>query len=152
VKTRAIESKEILIYVDTSVWVALQLREAKTEAVQAWIEARGMAELACSEWVKTEYASALSIKRRRGDIDDDHFARAHHAFAKICVAGPRWLSVETQDFFEAARLCADPVSKMRAGDALHLAVAMRCQCTDFVSLDAVLNQNAQDSGLSTITL
>lgn len=141
-----------MIYVDTSAWIALQLREPKTELVQAWVEAHGMAGLACAEWVKTEYASALSIKRRRGDIDDDHFERAHRAFGKICVAGPAWLSVEKQDFFEAARLCADPATKMRAGDALHLAVAMRCQCTEFLSLDIVLNDNAQRLGLGAITL
>lgn len=142
----------VLIYVDTSVWVALQLHEAQTHAVQAWVEAHGMAGLGCSEWVKTEYASALSIKRRRGDITNDHFERAHGAFGKICVAGPRWFTVETQDFFEAARLCADPAHKMRAGDALHLAVALRCQCQAFFSLDNVLNDNAQRNGLRTITL
>ncbi len=141
-----------MIYVDTSAWIALQLRESKTEAVQAWVERNGMAGLVCSEWVKTEYASALSIKRRRGDIDDGHFERAHRAFGKICVAGPTWLAVETQDFFEAARLCADPSTKMRAGDALHLAVAVRCQCEEFLSLDAVLNDNAKRLGLGTITL
>ena len=141
-----------MIYVDTSAWVALQTHEAQTQAVQAWIEAHGMAGLACAEWVKTEFASALSIKRRRGAIDDDHFERAQSAFEKICLAGPTWLSVETQDFYEAARLCADPATKMRAGDALHLAVAMRCQCTEFLSLDIVLNDNAQRLGLDAITL
>ena len=141
-----------MIYVDTSAWIALQLREPKTGAVQAWVEVHGMAGLACAEWVKTEYASALSIKRRRGDINDDHFERAHRTFGKICVAGPTWLAVETQDFFEAARLCADPANKMRAGDALHLAVAMRCQCTEFLSLDRVLNDNAERLGLGAITL
>lgn len=141
-----------MIYVDTSVWVALQQREAKTEAVQAWVEARGMTRLACSGWVKTEYASALSIKRRRGDIDDDTLARAHRTFSQLCVAGPRWLSVEAQDFVEAARLCADFATRIRAGDALHLAVAIRCQCEEFFSLDAVLNDNAQKSGFRTITL
>ena len=141
-----------MVYVDTSVWVALQLREAKTEVVQAWVEASGMTRLACAEWVKTEYASALSIKRRRGDIDDATFTRAHRTFGQLCVAGPHWLPVEPQDFFEAARLCADPATKIRAGDALHLAVAMRCQCEEFLSLDAVLNDNAQKSGLRTISL
>ncbi|MBK7006087.1 MAG: type II toxin-antitoxin system VapC family toxin [Burkholderiales bacterium] len=100
-----------MIYVDTSAWIALQLHEAKTEAVQAWVEARGMTGLACAEWVKTEYASALSIKRRRGDIDDNHFERAHRAFGKICVAGPTWLSVETPDFFEARACVPTPPPK-----------------------------------------
>jgi hypothetical protein len=60
--------------------------------------------------------------------------------------------VERQDFSEAARLCGDPATKMRAGDALHLAVALRCQCEGFLSLDAVLNDNAQRHGLRTISL
>lgn len=141
-----------MIYVDTSVWIALQLREAKTDAVQAWFVEHGMSGLACSEWVKTEYASALSIKRRRGDIDEDHFTRAHQTFRKIWVSGLTWLTVETPDFTEAANLCANPVHKMRAGDALHLAVALRYQCTEFLSLDIVLNDNAKRLGMGRITL
>ncbi|MEY2953582.1 MAG: hypothetical protein RLZZ401_1669 [Pseudomonadota bacterium] len=142
----------VLVYVDTSAWIAQQLRELKTEAVQAWVEAHGMAGLASAEWVKTEYACALSIKRRRGDIDDALLARAHRAFDTICMAGPAWLPVEKQDFAQAARLCTEPATRMRAGDALHLAVALRCQCDGFLSLDAVLNDNAQRHGLRTIPL
>ena len=97
-----------MIYVDTSAWIALQLREPKTEAVQAWVEAHGMAGLACAEWVKTEYASALSIKRRRGDINDDHFERAHRTFGKICVAGPTWLAALENRKVDVA-LTAPPV-------------------------------------------
>ena len=128
-----------MIYVDTSVWIALQLREAKTDAVQAWFVEHGMSGLACSEWVKTEYASALSIKRRRGDIDEDHFTRAHQTFRKIWVSGLTWLTVETPDFTEAANLCANPV-------------ALRYQCTEFLSLDIVLNDNAKRLGMGRITL
>lgn len=141
-----------MIYVDTSVWIALQLREVKTEVVQAWFMAHGVKGLACSDWVRTEYASALSIKRRRGDMDDICLTRAHQTFSKICTSELTWLNIEKQDFVDAANLCANPAYKMRAGDALHLAVAMRCRCTELLSLDTVLNDNAKRLGMNTITL
>jgi uncharacterized protein len=141
-----------MIYVDTSVWVAMHAREPRSASVQDWLEDQDLVELCCSEWVKTEYASALSIKYRRGELNSADFADAHHAFARLCVAGPIWLDVETPDFFAAAGYCAEPASGLRAGDGLHLAVAVRTRCEGFFSLDKLLNQNAKRLGLSVVDL
>ena len=141
-----------MIYVDTSAWVALHVNEAHTARVQEWLETQDVGELACAEWVKTEYASALSIKKRRGDLSAAHFTEAHHAFAQLCVAGPVWLDVQPEDFLAAAGLCVEPTTHLRAGDALHLAVAQRSKCEAFLSLDNLLNENAQRLGLRVIRL
>ncbi len=139
-----------MIYVDTSAWVALHVNEEHTIRTQDWLEAQEVGDLACAQWVKTEYASALSLKRRRGDLSAEQFAQAHRAFAEICVAGPVWLDVLAEDFLAAAGLCVDPTTHLRAGDALHLAVALRGKCDSFLSFDTVLNENAQRFGLRVI--
>jgi predicted nucleic acid-binding protein len=41
---------------------------------------------------------------------------------------------------------------LRAGDALHLAVALGRQCSYFFSLDHQLNRHAQTAGLRLVTL
>ncbi len=139
-----------MIYVDTSVWVALYVNEVHTDRVQHWMASHEVNELASAEWVKTEYASALSVKKRRGDLDDDRFTRAHHGFAEICAGGPCWLEVQTADFLAAAGYCVAADSRLGAGDALHLAVAVRCRCKAVLSLDHVMNDCAPSLGLEVI--
>ena len=139
-----------MIYVDTSVWIAMHGREARTANVQDWLERQEITALCCSEWVKTEYASALSIRRRRKELTDADFADAHRAFAQLCVAGPLWLDVEPPDFLTAAGYCADADSGLRSGDALHLAVAVRTRCAALFSLDKLMNLKARRLGLDVI--
>ena len=50
-----------MLYVDTSVLVALCTHEAKTAAVLKWYAA-STDKLACAAWCVTEFASALGIK------------------------------------------------------------------------------------------
>ena len=139
-----------LIYVDTSVWIAQHTPEAHTQAINDWFDAADVDAMVCSDWVKTEYASGLAIKRRRGDIDEAAFDGAHRKFARLCEAGPHWIEVLRDDFLLAAKLCGDPAHSLRGGDALHLAVALRAGCKTLLSLDNLLNRNATACGLLAI--
>lgn len=139
-----------MIYIDTSVWIAQHTLETHTEAVQAWFSSNDVAAMSSCEWVKTEYASALSIKLRKRAFDRRAFDAAHARFAELCAAGPLWLGVADADFTEAARLCGNPESGLRAGDALHLAVALRMGCEALCSLDDVLLRNAGQLGLQPV--
>ena len=142
----------ILIYIDTSVWIAQHTPEIRTDAVNAWFDAAELDEMLCSDWVKTEYASGMGNKLRRGDISPGDFDEAHRKFALLCEAGPRWIEVGRNDFLQAAKLCGEPTSALRAGDALHLAVALRAGCRSILSLDKVFNRNAAAHGLELIEL
>lgn len=141
-----------MIYVDTSVWIAQHIPEAHTRAVNNWFDSVDVDALVCSEWVKTEYASGLGLKRRRGDIDEAALDGAHGRFARLCEAGPLWIDVQREDFLTAAKLCGEPGRGLRAGDALHLAVALRAQCSGFASLDNALNRNATNCGLHVVQI
>ena len=132
-------------YVDTSVLVAALTRETPTARVQAWLELQPAGSLLLSEWVVTEFSAALSVKVRTGDIDS-HFRSATLArFNRLTFTALEIVPVAREHFRTAARF-ADHYA-LRAGDALHLAVAADRSAT-LVALDRRLAAAASGLGFS----
>ncbi len=52
-----------------------------TAAAQLWLSQPGAAELAISDWVATEFSSALSIKLRTGHLQPQHRSAALGAWS-----------------------------------------------------------------------
>lgn len=103
-----------MIYVDTSVLVALYTRESGSAAVANWYA--GCAdELISAAWCVTEFASALSIKQRTRQIDAAAAQLAWQQFERMCIHDLRLVSVEPAMFHRAAILSMDPASGLRAG-------------------------------------
>jgi len=139
-------------YLDTSLLVPLFVREPKSPAVGAWLAGIGTGELAVSEWGATEFSSAASIKTRTGQIDEA--ARAHmqaEFLAFIHARVRRIIPVLSADFRRAADLCDRWQLGLRAGDALHLAIAERHDLT-VCTLDRGMWTAAEALGLPFETL
>jgi uncharacterized protein len=138
-------------YVDTSVWVALLCRESAAPRIATWLAA-GPAVMT-SPWTQVELASALGIKARRGELSQG-------LVSEICAAYQRLLNrndltlcgVASTDYQEAVLLCENIETGLRAGDALHLAVAQRCGANRFFSFDQRLNTRAKACGLELIAV
>ena len=130
-----------MIYVDTSVLVALILPEGNSAAVARWY-GRSRARLVCAHWCVTEFASALSIKCRTGQIDDPQSKAAWQWFERLLANDLVLLPPTPADFHRAAALALDAASALRAGDALHLACAERAGARAIATLDAVQARNA----------
>lgn len=113
----------MIYYLDTSVLVAALTNEIATARVQRWLGEQRPDELAISEWVATEFSSALSIKLRSGEIDADERAAALAAFVRLSSESLPSLSISTAQFRAAARFADQHKLGLRAGDALHLAIA-----------------------------
>ena len=128
-----------MVYIDTSVWVAALCREPFTATAQAWLEKQAPGVLNLSGWVQAEFASALSMKQRIGHLDAAQAAEVMTLFSATIEQACRRVSVEEADFALAARLVADAGSGLRAGDALHLAMAAR-EGLVLITFDSILTK------------
>src|SRR5215467_11429142 len=72
-----------MLYLDTSLLVAALTNEAETERIQGWLGQQAEGDLAISDWVATEFSSALSIRLRAGHIEPAHRADALAMFARL---------------------------------------------------------------------
>jgi predicted nucleic acid-binding protein len=140
-----------MVYLDTSVLVALVANEPNAPSVKRWLAAAEVAPLCSSDWCVPEVASALSLKVRTGQLDEAQADAAWQAFGAACDGLLDLLPVQATDYSMAAQMCRLPQAGLRAGDALHLAVALRCGCDALLAFDQNLNKNARASGLQLIT-
>jgi len=65
----------------------------------------------------------------------------------LLQGGVELRSLDRDRFRQAAELLQDPGLGLRAGDALHLAVALHSRCTRLASFDVRMQQAAKVLGL-----
>lgn len=130
-----------MLYLDTSLLIAALTNEAETANMQAWLSAQTPGELAISEWVATEFSSALSIKLRTGQIEQNHRAEALGLFARLRADSLATLSISALEFRTAARFADQHRLGLKAGDALHLAI-----CADYGATLCTLDRRLGDAG------
>lgn len=140
-----------MLYVDTSVLVALCTNESKTTDVIQWYQ-DCTDELASAAWCVTEFASAMGLKQRTGQMNKAQAQAAWMQFERVCANDLQLLPVEIMTFHKAAVLTMKSATGLRAGDALHLACAMEARAKGMVTLDVVLAKNAKSHKIPAITI
>ena len=137
------------LYCDTSALLKLYLREVGSEAFNALVEGRG--DVLVSDLTVTEVVSALSRRSRQGDVSRDAVGRIHHAITRSLEAG----EYQRADLTPAVHRHAERLTirlsdiPLRAGDALHLALAASARAVSFASFDRRLAAAARAVGLIT---
>jgi uncharacterized protein len=112
-----------MIYLDTSVIVAALSHETSTLRVQNWLAEQVAGELNISGWVITEVSSALAIKVRVGVLTINQRAEIMRVWHQMQVENFHVVKVSQSHFDMAARFIDQVELSLRAGDALHLAIA-----------------------------
>jgi predicted nucleic acid-binding protein len=135
----------ISLYVDTSAVVPLFVREASTDRLRDFLEREDSDRLAISPWVRTEFASALALRLRLGSLDEGVHAAASLQWERF-QEGVQSLEITGRHFEEAAAICRRQELALRAGDALHLAVAAAAGCA-LVTLDERMAKAAPEVGV-----
>lgn len=139
-----------MLYVDTSALVALCTHEQKTESAIRWYQGC-KAELASAVWCVTEFASALSLKQRTGQLDHDHAQAAWMQFERVCANDLQLLAMNSQLFHKAAELTRRSKEGLRAGDALHLACALHSKAQAIVTFDQGLAKASKLHQMKVVT-
>ena len=112
-----------MFYLDTSAAVASITQEEHSERIWGWLGDHAEAPILCSGWVATEVSSALSIKVRTGAFTLEQRVAAWNDWRRFRDASLADIAIIADHFETAAAFCDRPDLGLRAGDALHLAIA-----------------------------
>jgi hypothetical protein len=116
--------------------------EPETAWMQGWLGQQLGGQLAISDWVTTEFSSALSVKLRTGQIGPVHRADALAVFHRLATESFIVVPVLRLQFRTAARFVEQHALGLRAGDALQLAI-----CADHGATLCTLDRRLSDAAL-----
>ena len=129
--------------------VAPIVPEPHSAAVARWY-GRSRAKLVSAIWRVTEFASALGIKQRTGQIDAAQAQEAWSRFERLIAGDLALLPPVAVNFHRAAALALDASAALRAGDALHLACAEHVGAKAIATLDVGLGRTARQFNIKPI--
>jgi len=127
-----------MIYFDTSFLVPLVLPEATSERVAAFVRELPADQLAVSHWTRVEFSSVIAREVRMGALAAAAAPRADARFEAMVRDSFAVLLPTSADFDLARRFLARFETGLRAGDALHLAIASNHGAGAIYSLDQAL--------------
>jgi predicted nucleic acid-binding protein len=113
------------IYLDTSLLVAALVHERGTAEAHRYLQDTAQQAWQISNWVISEFGSALGMKCRQGVISTEEASETWKRFGQLQRERLQLLTPEPTDFDRAARFCLSITMPIRAGDALHLAICQR---------------------------
>lgn len=132
---------------DTSFLVPLILPEATSGPITGFLEVLPQEDLAVSHWTRVEFSSLLAREVRMGGLDALAARAASSQFDSVIAGSFAVLLPNRLDFDRARDFIGNFESGLRAGDALHLAIAGNRSANAIYSLDKSLIAAGKRIGL-----
>jgi len=136
-----------LLFFDTSFLAPLILQEATSSKIERFVTRLPVSELAISHLARIEFSSLLAREVRMGGLDGQAARSADAQFETMVRESFVVLLPNADDFDLAKAYLANHASGLRAGAALHLAVAKNRHCEAIYSLDKTLLKAGKLLGL-----
>ena len=124
-----------MVYLDTSFVAPLVIAENSSDAVEAFVMKVKPGELTTSMWTQVELAGLVSRKVRMGELSDSQAEVVRREFDRVLGESFEILAPTAADFAAAAKYLQISKTGLRAGDALHLAIAANRHAKRILTLD-----------------
>jgi predicted nucleic acid-binding protein len=125
-------------YFDTSFLVPLILPEATSDKVSKFLRNLPAEDLSVSHWTLAEFSSLLAREVRMGSLSANSAREADTRFEAMIDESFAILLPNIDDFRLAKEYLGNYETGLRAGDALHLAIAKNHRAKAIYSLDNAL--------------
>jgi predicted nucleic acid-binding protein len=139
-----------MLYFDTSFLVPLLFEESTSALIQDFM-ARQKGELAVSHWTRLEFSSVLAREVRMDHLDRDAARDANIRFDALIAGSFVTLLPTAEDFELAGQFLQRDETRLRIGDAFHLAISKNHRATAIHSLDKRLLEAGRVLGLPMTT-
>jgi uncharacterized protein len=136
-----------MLYFDTSFLAPLILEEKTSSAVERFMAGLPAGALAVSHWTRVEFSSLLAREVRIGGLERQAAKKADAQFETIVAESFVVLLPNAGDFNLAKQYLANSDTGLRAGDALHLAIAKNNHAEAIYSFDKTLLKAGKILGL-----
>src|SRR5438270_4481996 len=136
-----------MLYFDTSFLVPLVLRERFSEEVENFLKRLPAEELTVSQWTCVEFSSLLARNVRMRITTGEKALEADREFDDLVRRSFLVIVPSVEDFDQSRKYLRDYKTRLRAGDALHLAIASNNRAKTIFSLDNGMLQAGRLLGL-----
>jgi predicted nucleic acid-binding protein len=136
-----------VLYFDTSFLTPLILEEPTSARIERFVVRLPAGELAVSHWTRVEFSSLLAREVRMGGLDDRAAEAADAQFEAVVRESFVVFLPNAGDFDLAKKYLGTHGTGLRAGDALHLAIATSRRAEAIYSLDKTLLKAGEILGL-----
>jgi len=124
-----------MLYFDTSFLAPLILEEATSAGIESFIAKLPAGQLYISHWTRVEFSSLISREVRMGGLSKENALAAIDQFDELVKDSFQVLLPGAADYELAKGYIQQFATKLRAGDALHLAIASNNGANTFYTLD-----------------
>jgi uncharacterized protein len=141
-----------MFYFDTSILVPLFLPEETSAKIEVLFHQLPTdADLVTSQWTRMEFASVLSRLVRMGELKKEVALLCSDRFSRLLSENLQVYLPTLADFDLCWKYLSRFDNSMRAGDALHLAIASNLSVEKIFTLDNGMLKAGRQLGLSVET-